>query len=135
LARTLNNAEEFTASIKKSDQDIKRTIENTKKFSEQLASIPLKTTVDSLDKLISSLKTTMQAINSGQGTLGALMNDRALYDQLQQTVLSAEILMDDLRTHPKRYVQVSVFGKKEKNAPLSAPAQKKALPDSSHEKK
>ena len=135
LARTLNNAEEFTASIKKSDQDIKRTIENTKKFSEELASIPLKTTVDSLDKLISSLKTTMQAINSGQGTLGALMNDRKLYDQLQQTVLSAEILMDDLRTHPKRYVQVSVFGKKEKTAPLSAPAQKKTLPDSSHEKK
>jgi phospholipid/cholesterol/gamma-HCH transport system substrate-binding protein len=135
LARTLNNAEEFTASIKKSDQDIKRTIENTKKFSEELASIPLKTTVDSLDKLISSLKTTMQAINSGQGTLGALMNDRKLYDQLQQTVLSAEILMDDLRTHPKRYVQVSVFGKKEKNAPLSAPAQKTTLSDSSHEKK
>ena len=135
LARTLYNAEKFTASIKETDQDIKRTIQNTKKFSEQLASIPLKTTVDSLDQLISSLKTTMQAVNSGQGTLGALVNDRKLYDQLQQTILSAEILMDDLRAHPKRYVQVSVFGKKEKNPPLSAPAKKMTLPDSSHEKK
>jgi phospholipid/cholesterol/gamma-HCH transport system substrate-binding protein len=77
----------------------------------------------------------MQAVNSGQGTLGALVNDRKLYDQLQQTILSAEILMDDLRAHPKRYVQVSVFGKKEKNPPLSAPAKKMTLPDSSHEKK
>ena len=135
LARTLYNAEKFTASIKETDQDIKRTIQNTKKFSEQLASIPLKTTVDSLDQLISSLKTTMQAVNSGQGTLGALVNDRKLYDQLQQTILSAEILMDDLRAHPKRYVQVSVFGKKEKNPPLSAPAKKMTLPASSHEKK
>ena len=100
LARTLNNAEDFTTTLKENNQTITATLQNTKKITEQLASIPLKNTVDSLDQLISSLKTSLQTLNSGGGTLGALMNDRKLYDQLQQTVLSAEILMDDLRAHP-----------------------------------
>lgn len=134
LARTLNNAESFTASLKESNQDIKSTLQNTKKLSEQLAGLPLNATIDSLGLLIGSLKNTLQNINNGGGTLGALVQDRKLYDQLQQTVLSAEILMDDLRTHPKRYVQVSVFGKKDKSTPLSSPAKKTALPDPGHDK-
>lgn len=134
LARTLQNAENFTAGLKESNQDIRSTLTNTKKLSEQLAEVPLKATVDSLQQLIGSLKNTLEAINSGEGTLGALVQDRGLYEQLQQTVLSAEILMDDLRTHPKRYVQVSVFGKKEKSGPLTAPSKKTTTPDPPHEK-
>jgi phospholipid/cholesterol/gamma-HCH transport system substrate-binding protein len=134
LARTLHNAENFTATLKESNQDIRSTLQNTKKLSEQLAEMPLKATVDSLQQLITSLKTTLQAINSKEGTLGALVQDRGLYEQLQQTVLSAEILMDDLRTHPKRYVQVSVFGKKDKSGPLTVPSKKTTIPDSIHEK-
>lgn len=134
LARTLQNTENFTAGLKESNQDIRSTLTNTKKLSEQLAEVPLKATVDSLQQLIGSLKNTLQAINSGEGTLGALVQDRGLYEQLQQTVLSAEILMDDLRTHPKRYVQVSVFGKKEKSGPLTAPSKKTTTPDPPHEK-
>lgn len=134
LARTLYNAENFTATLRESNQDIRSTLQNTKKLSEQLAGMPLKATVDSLEQLIGALKITLQAINSGEGTLGAILQDRSLYDQLQQTILSAEILMDDLRAHPKRYVQVSVFGKKDKSAPLSAPSKKTTTPDSIHEK-
>lgn len=134
LARTLQNTENFTAGLKESNQDIRSTLTNTKKLSEQLAEVPLKATVDSLQQLIGSLKNTLEAINSGEGTLGALVQDRGLYEQLQQTVLSAEILMDDLRTHPKRYVQVSVFGKKEKSGPLTAPSKKTTTPDPLHEK-
>jgi phospholipid/cholesterol/gamma-HCH transport system substrate-binding protein len=134
LARTLQNTENFTAGLKESNQDIRSTLTNTKKLSEQLAEVPLKATVDSLQQLIGSLKNTLEAINSGEGTLGALVQDRGLYEQLQQTVLSAEILMDDLRTHPKRYVQVSVFGKKEKSGPLTAPSKKTTTPDPPHEK-
>jgi phospholipid/cholesterol/gamma-HCH transport system substrate-binding protein len=134
LARSLQNAEDFTGTLKASSQDIKATLQNTKKVSEQLAAMPLAATVDSLEQLIGSLRSTLQRINQGQGSLGALLQDRTLYDQLQQTVLSAEILMDDLRTHPKRYVQVSVFGKKDKSTPLSSPAKKTPLPDPAHDK-
>jgi len=134
LARSLQNAEDFTGTLKASSQDIKATLQNTKRVSEQLAAMPLAATVDSLEQLIGSLRSTLQSINQGKGTLGGLLQDRTLYDQLQQTVLSAEILMDDLRTHPKRYVQVSVFGKKDKSTPLSSPAKKTPLSDPAHDK-
>ena len=49
------------------------------------------------------------------------MNDKVLYNNLANTVRSANILMDDLRVNPKRYVNISVFGKKDKSTPLMAP--------------
>jgi phospholipid/cholesterol/gamma-HCH transport system substrate-binding protein len=63
------------------------------------------------------------------------MNDRELYDKLNkmsdrlnQAALSAEITMDDLRVHPKRYVNISVFGSKTKSQPLTSPAIKDTVP-------
>jgi phospholipid/cholesterol/gamma-HCH transport system substrate-binding protein len=53
--------------------------------------------------------------------MGKLMNDPALYNNLNNTIKSANILVDDLRLHPKRYVSLSVFGKKDKTGPLTAP--------------
>ena len=50
-----------------------------------------------------------------------LMNDKTLYNNLINTVRSANILLDDLRVHPKRYVNISVFGRKDKSGPLMAP--------------
>ena len=67
-------------------------------------------------------------MSSKDGTLGALINDRQLYNKLNDAVLSAEILMDDLRAHPKRYVNVSVFGKKDKGGALTSPAKKDTVP-------
>ena len=49
------------------------------------------------------------------------MHDEALYNQLNETLNSANILLDDLRVHPKRYVSLSVFGKKDKTGPLTQP--------------
>ena len=52
------------------------------------------------------------AINSRQGTLGLLLHDTSLYDNLNSTMEDADALMQDLRLNPKRYVHFSVFGKK-----------------------
>jgi len=124
LAKTLNNAQAMTESLKNNSADITTTIGNAKKVSEKLAALELQPTIDSLNTMISSLKATAAKLNSTDGTLGALMNDRALYDKLNDAILSAEILIDDLRTHPKRYVNLSIFGKKDKTGPLTSPATK-----------
>ncbi|HRG25396.1 MAG TPA: MlaD family protein [Chitinophagaceae bacterium] len=124
LAKTLNNAQAMTESLKNNSADITTTIGNAKKVSEKLAALELQPTIDSLNTMISSLKATAAKLNSTDGTLGALMNDRALYDKLNNAILSAEILIDDLRTHPKRYVNLSIFGKKDKTGPLTSPAKK-----------
>ena len=78
--------------------------------------------------MIGSLKSAAAKISSNDGTLGALLNDKTLYNKLTDAILSAEILMDDLRTNPKRYVNLSIFGKKDKNGPITSPAIKDSIP-------
>jgi phospholipid/cholesterol/gamma-HCH transport system substrate-binding protein len=128
LAKTLNNAQSITESFKNNTADITATIANAKKTSEKLAALELKPTIDSLNQMISQLKGTVAKLSSNNGTLGALMNDKSLYNKLNDAILSAEILMDDLRTHPKRYVNISVFGKKDKTGPITSPAKKDSIP-------
>lgn len=128
LAKTLNNAEAITGKLLTNTDDISATIKNAKLTSEKLAALELKPTIDSLNAMISSMKGAVAKISSKEGTLGALINDKTLYNKLTDAILSAEILMDDLRTNPKRYVNISVFGRKDKNGPITSPAIKDSIP-------
>lgn len=128
LAKTLNNAQELTENLKSNTDDIKATIGNAKKASEKLAALELQPTIDSLNSMITQLKATAAKISSKEGTLGALINDKTLYNKINDAILSAEILMDDLRTHPKRYVNLSIFGKKDKTGPITSPTIKDSIP-------
>ncbi|RYY55856.1 MAG: MCE family protein [Chitinophagaceae bacterium] len=128
LAGTLNNVNAITSNLSKNNDSISAILGNTKKFTNQLANLNLQQTMDTLQSAVSGLKTSINKISSNEGTLGALINDRALYNKLNSTVLSAEILLDDLRTHPKRYVNLSIFGKKDKGGALTSPAIKDTIP-------
>jgi len=128
LARTLNNASDITAELKKNTENITSTISNAKTASEKLAALQIQPTIDSLGALISQLKVTVTKISSPNGTLGALINDKQLYNKLNDAILSAEILMDDLRKNPKRYVNLSIFGRKDKSGPITSPLPKDSVP-------
>ncbi len=128
LGATLNNVNSITGNIKNNNDSLTAVISNTKQFTEHLARLELAKTMDTLQAAVSQLKSTITKISSNEGTLGALINDRQLYDRLNSAVLSAEILIDDIRTHPKRYVNVSVFGKKDKGGALTSPAKKDTVP-------
>ncbi|HEX7846196.1 MAG TPA: MlaD family protein [Chitinophagaceae bacterium] len=128
LSRTLGNAESITANLKKNNDSITATIANAKKASEKLAALEIQPTIDSLSAAVNQLKGLVTKVNSTDGTLGALLNDKQLYNKVWDAILCAEILMDDLRTNPKRYVNISVFGKKDKKGPITSPAKKDTLP-------
>lgn len=128
LAKTLNNAEALTSKLLTNTDDISATIKNAKTTSEKLAALELKPTIDSLNAMINSMKGAIAKISSKEGTLGALINDKTLYNKLTDAILSAEILMDDLRTNPKRYVNLSIFGRKDKDGPITSPAIKDSIP-------
>lgn len=80
-------------------RDVNATLANAKTFSAQMGDIA------------TQLSTKM---SSRDNTLGLMLNDRSLYDNLNHTIMSADSLMIDLKAHPKRYVHFSVFGKKDK---------------------
>lgn len=124
LSKTLSNAEAITRTIKANTEDVTATVKNARLASEKFAALSLQPTIDSFNTVISTLKAMANKMNSTDGTLGALMNDRALYNRIHDAILSAEILLDDLRTHPKRYVNLSVFGRKDKGGALTSPLPK-----------
>jgi phospholipid/cholesterol/gamma-HCH transport system substrate-binding protein len=128
LSTTLGNVNDITANFKKNNDSITAILSNTRKFTQRLSALELEQTMDTLQVAISRMKSAIAKISSPDGTLGALINDRGLYNKIHDVVLSAEILLDDLRAHPKRYVNISVFGKKDKGGALTSPSVKDSLP-------
>ncbi len=121
LAKTLNNVESFTTNLNSNNEKLNTTIENLKNTSQQLSEVQIKETVTNLNNTITQLQGILQKANKGDGSLGLLINDPKLYNNLQNTSRSLNILVDDLKLHPKRYVSLSIFGKKDKTEPLKAP--------------
>jgi phospholipid/cholesterol/gamma-HCH transport system substrate-binding protein len=125
LAQTLENVKGFTGNLKQNNDSITAVVNNLTKASRDLASADISKTISSLEKATTTLNTILADIKEGKGSLGKLATDEQLYKNLNSTSNSLNVLIQDLRLHPKRYVQVSVFGKKDKTGPLMAP-----LPDS-----
>ncbi|GHT18595.1 mammalian cell entry protein [Bacteroidia bacterium] len=80
-----------------------------KQFSGNVSGIDLAKTVDSLNTTVGNLKNLTAKINSNDGTLGALMNDKQLYINLKNVSDNANQLLIDLKENPKRYVHFSVW--------------------------
>lgn len=93
--------------------------DNFVKISDSLNKADLGQTVKNLNATLSKVDGIMKGIESGQGTMGKLMKDDALYANLAKTSKELELLLQDVRLNPTRYVNVSVFGKK--NKPYAAP--------------
>lgn len=128
LAKSLNNVSSITDNLRKNNDSITATISSAKKAAEKFAELSLQPTIDSMTATVSQLKSFVAKMNSKDGTLGALVNDKQLYNKLNDAILSAEILIDDLREHPKRYVNFSIFGKKDKGGALTSPIKKDSIP-------
>lgn len=121
LAKTLSNTESVTGNLAKNNEKINATVDNLEKATAKMANVKLDEAVASLQGTLTKLGAAVDKVTSNQSSIGALLNDRKLYDQLLQTNRSLTTLLDDLRTNPKRYVNISVFGKKDKKGPLMSP--------------
>lgn len=124
LAQSLGNMSAITANLKKNNDTVSSILHNVNQATDKMARLDLASTLDTMQSTLAALKTTIDKLNSNKGTLGKLMNDDALYNNLNYALVSLETLLDDVRLHPKRYVNVSVFGKKDKTGPITSPALK-----------
>lgn len=80
----------------------------------KLSAVDMEGTMNKVNATLANVETLTKRLNSNQGSLGLLMNDPSLYNNLNSTLLSADSLLVNFRQHPKRYVHFSVFGKKDK---------------------
>lgn len=106
--------------------EIKGVVTNLNKVSNDFSQISDSLNKANLGKTVKNLQATLEKVDgllanmqAGKGTMGKLMTDEALYTNLAKTSQELELLLEDVRLHPTRYVNVSVFGKK--NKPYVAP--------------
>lgn len=94
---------------------------NFVQLSDTLSKIELNKTVKKLENTLANVNSIMANIEQGKGTMGKLMKDETLYNNFAKTSKELELLLQDLRLYPTRYVNVSLFGKK--NKPYVAPVE------------
>jgi phospholipid/cholesterol/gamma-HCH transport system substrate-binding protein len=90
------------------------TLDNVNVATKKLSSVDVEGTMAKVNGTLDNVQQLTARLNSNQGTLGLLMNDASLYNNLNSTMRNADSLMVNLRQHPKRYVHFSLFGKKDK---------------------
>lgn len=94
--------------------DAQGAVADIRGFSANLGKVDIDNTIHRVDSMVSNLQTLTASINSADGTIGLLLNDKELYLSLANTVASADSLLVDLKANPKRYVHFSLFGNKDK---------------------
>lgn len=124
LAKTLNNVSSFTGNLASNNEKLNGVMTNMEKATGNLSKLDLEKTLNTLNATVTEMKNTIAKLNSTNGTAGMLLNDPRLYNNLASTANKINILLDDLKTNPKRYVSLSIFGKKNKTTGLTTP-----LPD------
>ena len=131
LRHTLHNVEDVSANLKTSSVELNglmvslnqnvptvltrtnNVLANAERISANMAELDLAKTMAEVDQTITNIRQLTEQLNNKNGTLGLLMNDPQLYNNMNRTMKSADSLLNNLREHPNRYVHFSVFGKKE----------------------
>src|SRR5688572_412483 len=121
LAKSLDNVNAFTNNLAANNERLTSIMGNAEKASSNFASLDFQKTLTTLDNSVNEFKAGIQKINSKDGSLGLLLNDTKIHDNLASTTNKINILLDDIRVHPKRYLTISVFGKKDKGNYITAP--------------
>ncbi len=114
---TASNLEKMTREGGKIDSVMtgaNKTMNNFAQISDSIRAVDIGATVAELRQSLESFNVILDSVSSGKGTLGKLMQDEALYNNLTNSSKELEELLREVKEHPKRFVHLSVFGKKEK---------------------
>ena len=132
LRNTLHNVEGMTGNLNATSQELKNlsaslnrdvptlmnktngVLDNTQQLTHNLSQIDIEAMTAKVNQTLANVEQMTQRLNSNEGSLGLLMRDKSLYNNLNATAASADSLLTDLKAHPKRYVHFSIFGKKDK---------------------
>lgn len=116
LSGILAHTESITHNLKNNNEKITQTISNLKTTTDNLAALNLKATVDRANSVMQELSGIMDKINKGEGSLGLLVNDKSLYNNLNNTAASLDKVLKDLNKYPAKYIPVPFTKKQRKKA-------------------
>jgi phospholipid/cholesterol/gamma-HCH transport system substrate-binding protein len=110
VSSIMDNAVSISNNLKNNNQKINAILSNLNTVTDQVAAANFKQTIDNANKAVADLQGVVTKINDGKGTMGLLVNDRQMYDNLNNASKNLDNLIIDLKENPKRYVHFSVFG-------------------------
>ena len=119
FSKIMSNVESITLNIRKSNDELTKIIGNTRKITDDFVSADFKSVILDAQTTIRKLNLTLEDVENGHGTLGKLIHDEKLYNELVETNKDLQNLVTDLQANPSRYVHFSVFGKKSEGLILS----------------
>ena len=114
LSQSFTNLAAVTENLKKSNSEITRLLDNFAAISDTLHQADLKALISHAGETFARTTELFDRINRGEGTAGHLVANDSLYHNLNNALASLDSLLIDLKAHPKRYVHLSVFGKKDR---------------------
>jgi phospholipid/cholesterol/gamma-HCH transport system substrate-binding protein len=112
IAQIIANLESITGTLSTNSKKLTSIMANVDKITDDVARSNFKQTIDNANKAVADFQAIANKINTGQGSIGLLINDKQLYDNLNSSAENLNKLMIDLKANPKRYVHFSVFGGK-----------------------
>lgn len=114
LAIILRNAESISTNLKNNNEQITNILENFSNISDSIEQADIKTTILNANKTLAEFSEISSKINNGEGTIGMLINNDSLYNNLNSLAADLDSLVIDFNENPKRYIHFSLFGNKEK---------------------
>ncbi len=112
IKRITENIESITNNFKANNAKLSNIINNFSSISDSLAKVNLVKTIQNTDKVINDISVITDKINKGKGSIGMLINNDSLYNNIQTSADELKKLLEDMRLNPNRYVHFSVFGRK-----------------------
>ncbi|MBN1340958.1 MAG: MCE family protein [Bacteroidales bacterium] len=109
IERILSNIESITMNLNNNQENFNHIISNLSALSDSLARARISETLISTSNAMSEVATIVNRINSGEGSLGLLVNNDSLYIELEKSARDLNLLLEDIRNNPKKYVKFSVF--------------------------
>jgi len=114
----LANAESISANFKGNNQKITNILTKAETATDKLSKIELENTINQANEAITALKESIAKLNSTEGSLGLMMNDKSLYQNLEKSSADLDKLLVDLKANPKKYVHFSIFSRKDKKGDI-----------------
>ncbi len=125
LSNIFDNVENISESIVETEIQIKKVVGNVSNLTDTLLTANFKGAIAQATTTLETLNNAFEASSRGEGTLGKLLNDEQLYDELNKTNQRMQELVEDIKLHPERYIHVSVFGAKSKGVHLTKQEERK----------
>jgi phospholipid/cholesterol/gamma-HCH transport system substrate-binding protein len=114
LTSMIGHMEAITLNLKNHNEQLSSAMSNIESITDSIARSELKSTISNTNKTLAETHLILEKINQGEGTLGMLVNNDSLYHNLTSLSQELDLLLKDLQENPKKYINVSVFGKSDK---------------------